>query len=108
MIETSVPFANQYERESHFVRHGAEFGAANAIEYETIADAFMYGALEPDARQCVRPNGIDTVRFNFVTHFQAIAHPRALRTFYVVKASVIANHGNELGYHHYECNRTNL
>ena len=38
-----MPFANSEERADHFHKHGAEFGAKNAGDYEAKADAFLLG-----------------------------------------------------------------
>ena len=38
-----MPFANPEERADHFHKHGAEFGAKNARDYEAKADAFLLG-----------------------------------------------------------------
>jgi hypothetical protein len=46
-----MPFLNKWERDIHFAKHGHEFGAADAADYERMADVFMSGGLEPDAQQ---------------------------------------------------------
>lgn len=81
-----MPFLDKQERDIHFVKHGHEFGAADAEDYERMADAFMFGALEPDARQCIRPLGGDRLRFGFFTRRLGVActRPLFIRTFHVV------------------------
>jgi hypothetical protein len=108
--ELGMPFANAWERDTHFARHGAEFGAANAFEYERIADAFLFGVMANDTHECVRPSRVDRIRFNFVVHHFGVActGPVFIRTFYRVRQTIIANHGDENGYFAYECNRGNL
>lgn len=107
-----MPFRDQYERDIHFQKHGHEFGAADADEYERMAHQFMYGARGQNTRECTRPKSRrgeqDRVRFDFGTHFQAIACfiPAAfLRTFYVVKTTMIAHCGGEAQYFADECAR---
>ncbi len=103
-----VPFCDVWERDTHFVKHGQKFGAADAAEYERMADSFVFGATADDARDCIRPN-VDRVRFGFVTHLEGIVRrvpePECVRTFYPVRGTTIANHGGEAGYFAYECAR---
>jgi pyocin large subunit-like protein len=58
-----VPFKNRHNLERHFVRHGQEFGAATASEYEKKADAFMTQPLHVGILECHRRIG-DCVRFS--------------------------------------------
>jgi hypothetical protein len=77
-----VPFANVNSRDKHFQRHGQAVGAIDAAEYERMADAFMFGAMNADTRECRRAN-LDYVRLDFVSeHFGVCALPRLVRTFY--------------------------
>ncbi len=62
-VARTVPFKHRYDLERHFARHGQEFGAANADEYEARAEAFMTGPLREGVLECSRPNG-DLVRFD--------------------------------------------
>lgn len=106
-----MAFCNQFERDIHFAKHGHDFGAADASEYEQMADDFMYGPLGPDTHECTRPLGPtgvqDELRFDFGTHFEAVACivPAFIRTFYTVRIMIIARHGGQLGYFAYECGR---
>jgi len=104
-----MPFVNLFERDLHFTKHGHKFGAADASAYERMADAFMYGPLDDETDECMRPEGIDRVRFGFVTHYEAIARlvpaPETIRTFYPVKWKTIARRGGEAAYFVFECNR---
>lgn len=106
-----MPFANNFERDLHFAKHGHKFGAASADEYERMADHFMYGPLDQDTRECTRPVGPkgkqDKLRFGFVTHYQAVAciMPAFVRTFHPVELRFIAKRGGEAGYFAYQCGR---
>jgi hypothetical protein len=102
-----MPFANTFERDLHFAKHGHKFGAADALEYERMADAFMFGLMGVDTQECIRPGGIDRVRFDFSTHHEGVACiiPEFVRTFYPVRQLTIARHGGEEGYFAYECAR---
>src|ERR1700678_1405893 len=94
-----VPFANVMQRDIHFKRHGHEFGLTTAAEYEQLADAFMFGAMDADTHECVRPSGSLRDRMNFVTvHFgvAVIVRP-ALVTFYIPTPDTIARHGGVAG-----------
>lgn len=102
-----MPFLNQWERDIHFAKHGHEFGAADAADYERMADVFMSGDLEPDAQQCTRPGGVDRLRFGFVTRRLGVActRPVYIRTFYVVTVISVATHGGSKGYFQWQCGR---
>jgi hypothetical protein len=107
-----MPFCNAWERDTHFVKHGDKFRAADALEYERIADAFMFGAQGQDAQECIRPNGVDRVRFDFWTRYFCVSRldpvPECLRTFYPVERVTIAYHGGSARYLQYECGRIGL
>lgn len=105
-----MPFSTDFERNLHFTKHGHKFGAADASEYERMADEFMYGPLDIDTHECIRPSGIDRVRFGFGTHYEGVARrfPEFVRTFYPVKATIITRHGGEAEYFAYECSRMTL
>ncbi len=101
-----MPFINTFEREIHFIKHGEKFGAADAEEYERMADVFMFGPMYDDTKECIRPDR-DRVRFNFATHYEGVActNPEFVRTFYPVMAKLIARYGGEARYFAYECSR---
>lgn len=105
-----MPFANDMERELHFWKHGEEFGAADSLEYERLADAFIYSPLGADTHECLRPRGLDRVRFDYGTHFEGVActWPDAVRTFYTVSLGLVRRHGGEARYFAYECGRVDL
>ena len=107
-----MAFCNTYERDIHFAKHGTEFGVADAIQYERLADRFAFGAKGPNTQDCIRPTGTDGIRFDFATHYFSVCYlvpqPPCLRTFYVVRGKTIAKQGNEAGYFRYECSRINL
>jgi len=74
-----------------------------------MADIFMCGPLDSDTHECTRPEGIDRVRFGFVTHYEGIGRllpaPEVVRTFYPVELRTILGHGGEAGYFSFECSR---
>ncbi len=45
------------------MRHGSEFSVATAVEYETLADAFLGVVKEDGTLECTRKSG-ELVRFN--------------------------------------------
>ncbi len=102
-----MPFDNKWERDTHFAKHGHEFGAVDAEEYERMADAFMFGALEPDVQECIRPSGVDRLRFGFITRRLGVACtlPVFIRTFHVVTISAIAAHRDSRRYFQWQCGR---
>ncbi len=105
-----MPFNNQLERDLHFAKHGQEFGAVDASDYERMADSFMFDSMVADAHECIRPSGLDRIRFGFSTYIEGVActQPIYLRTFYIVRTMTVRHHGGSQGYFTYECGRINL
>ncbi len=105
-----MPFASTFELEIHFKKHGHKFGAATKEEYERLADAFLFGRMNASTKECVRSNGADRLRFDFVTvHFGvASVAPAFIRTFYPVERRIVVRHGGAAGYFSYECARVDL
>ena len=56
-------FLNARQRNRKFSKHGAEFGASNAEEYERSADAFLGSAVLAGVHECARKEG-DRVRYD--------------------------------------------
>jgi hypothetical protein len=105
-----MPFASPDERAIHFQKHGHEFGAANEVEYEQMADAFMVRAMNITMRECTRPNNTDRVRLDISNdHFGvAIVQSTTVKTFYIVPFFKIHRRGGKLPFFAYECARTDL
>jgi hypothetical protein len=105
-----MPFANSFELEIHFKKHGHKFGAATKEEYERLADTFLFGPMDAHTRECIRPNGADRLRFDFARmHFGvASVAPAFVRTFYPVERRIVTRHGGPAGYFSYECARVGL
>jgi pyocin large subunit-like protein len=106
-----VPFKNVYERDSHFERHGKDFGAATEADYEAMADQFMcYGPQGADVRDCTRlrlTGEEDYLRMDMVkTDFGVTCLTTGfLRTFYRPPTIKIWNRGGARRFLTYECAR---
>ena len=102
-----MPFQDTLERDLHFAKHGHEFGAADAAEYERMADAFMFDPINVDVWECIRTNRIDRLRFGYSSHRLGVASilPVFIRTFHLVGAVNIASHGGTRGYFRWQCGR---
>jgi len=102
-----MPFANTWERDTHYARHGNEFGAADPAEYEKMADMFMSDPMAETAHECFRPRGRDRLRFDFGTYIEGVAcvEPEFLKTFFIVRSKVVARHGGEAAYFAWDCGR---
>jgi pyocin large subunit-like protein len=59
-------FFDPKERHRHFISHGSDLGAANAAEYEQMADAFLGAPKPPHVGECLRKLG-DMLRFDPAT-----------------------------------------
>src|SRR5258708_4716897 len=101
-IANVVPFKHLHDLERHFVRHGKEFGAATADEYEELADTFMTDPLPDDVLECARKNG-DRVRFHPKTEtFGVLATAGYIATFMIVKP-LPSSRQTSLQYFHSNC-----
>lgn len=106
-----MPFANADEREIHFKKHGYEFNANTALEYEQMADVFMTMPLTLAMRECTRPNGTDRLRINITnSHFGVgVVASDVIQTYYVVPLhKVIRRGGTALAFFNYECTRADI
>jgi hypothetical protein len=102
-----MPFANIWERDTHFAKHGHEFGAADPSEYEQLADAFVDGPLASSTHECTRPGVTDRLRFDFGNYYESVAciAPAFVKTFYIVRTKVVARHGGAAAYFAWDCGR---
>jgi pyocin large subunit-like protein len=75
-------FLDRWDKDDHFQRHGGDFGAATADEYESLAIAFLGGDMSATMVECVRRGG-DRLRFDKVSYaFGVCARDGYIRTFY--------------------------
>jgi len=100
-----VPFASAYKLASHFVAHGHEFGAANEIEYERMADMFMSQPMQPDLYECIRLTGMgDRIRLDGAIGYYGVAYGTlTIRTFHTKTQYQIAHAGGPQGYVNRKC-----
>jgi hypothetical protein len=103
----AMPFETQFSRDIHFQKHGHKFGAVNAIQYENMADNFMFGAMTMSMAECIRANAIDRLRYNYMNRHLGVASvaPVFVRTFYPVPQHTVAHHGGAASFFTYECGR---
>ena len=81
----AVPF-DPFDPESrleHFLRHGHEFGADSAEEYEAMADKFWHRPVIPPLHECTRGNGAKC-RYDRETDEYSVMTTRGLVTTYFV------------------------
>ncbi|MDR6539780.1 DUF637 domain-containing protein, partial [Variovorax soli] len=79
---SGVKFADEAKLQDHFERHGGDFEARSATEYEARARQFLTGPKPDNVLEKNRPNG-DVVRFNPATdEFGVISSDRKIRTYY--------------------------
>jgi hypothetical protein len=104
-IGQTVPFRLPIHRAKHFMRHGHEFGAADELEYERMADAFMQSPLLSTMIQCIRTiTPFDRLRLDSGTRFYGVEAPSAyLKTFMVKDAFNIAYRGGPAGFIAHKC-----
>ena len=85
-----------------FKKHGQEFKAATAVDYQALADAFLGGPLSSPCLQCKRKDG-DVVRYNPVSNeFGILSQTRQIITFFK------PNHGtaaDRLAYYNRTCQK---
>ncbi|WP_168734251.1 two-partner secretion domain-containing protein [Pseudothauera nasutitermitis] len=81
-VGNGAKFADQAKLDDHFARHGSDFGARNALEYQSQADRFLTVSKPVGVLEKVRPNG-DVVRYNPATdEFGVISSSGNIRTYY--------------------------
>ena len=102
-----VPFENAMELKLHFRKHGYKFGITSAADYERMADSFMFGPMNADTQECIRPAGKRRCRLDFTAAHFGVANvtPKFVLTFFPPTASMIAKHGGNAGYFADECAR---
>lgn len=84
-VANAVPFKHRYDLSRHFARHGQEFQASTADEYERLADAFMIGPLRQGALECLNTEG-NIVRFDPRTEeFGVLTGAGHIATFMIVR-----------------------
>lgn len=75
-------FLSRRQLNSHYQLHGADFGAANAGEYEKQADAFWADPKPSGVHECVREHG-DRVRFDpAIQGYSVMDSKGVIRTFF--------------------------
>jgi filamentous hemagglutinin len=75
-------FAGPTKLLDHYARHGADFGATSAVQYEQAADAFLNGPRGAGVLEKVRTNG-DIVRYDPATQAFGVVKPDGtIRTYY--------------------------
>ena len=66
----------------HFSKHGSEFGAADAGDYEQRADAFLTGVRPAHVQECRRSGG-DVIRFDPMSdEYGVIDSTGTVRTYF--------------------------
>jgi filamentous hemagglutinin len=81
-------FGSERQLNDHFNRHGSDFGARTAAEYEAQASRFLSGPRSSRVLESVRTNG-DIVRYDPVTEeFGVLRKDGTIRTYYKPDPSV--------------------
>lgn len=102
-----MPFDSALQLGIHFHKHGHEFGLANAADYERMADAFMFGGMNANTQECIRPNRRRKCRLDFVAQHFGVSRirPQIVVTFYVPGPGTIRKHRGLPGLFAFECGR---
>lgn len=106
-----MPFADAYRRAIHFEKYGRQFGAANELVYEQMADEFMAGPMTLAMRECIRPNGRYRLRTNITNKRfgAAVVGCAIIRTYYIVPThQIVRRTGTIIKFFNYECAREEL
>jgi hypothetical protein len=81
-VEIGSKFGDQAKLQDHFARHGGDFGAKSAREYQAQAAVFLGDSKSLGVLEKVRANG-DIVRFNPSTdEFGVVSGGGVIRTYY--------------------------
>jgi len=85
---SGAKFADDAKLQDHYVRHGNDFGAKNAKQYQYQADKFLTSPRGSNTLEKTRLNG-DIVRYNTKTQeFGVISKNGNIRTYYKPNPSV--------------------
>lgn len=75
-------FADRGKLLDHYARHGGDFGAKDADEYEKLAGSFLSGPPERAVIEKTRKNG-DKVRYNQLSQeFAIVRSDGTIRTYF--------------------------
>jgi filamentous hemagglutinin len=90
----ATTFEDEASKADHFQRHGSDFGAKTADEYEKMARDFLNAPLDAsvgNVLECVRRGNGDTIRSDTTSEaFAIMRRDGTIRTFYKPK---VAWHG---------------
>jgi filamentous hemagglutinin len=76
-------FKSSQQRLQHFGDHGGDFGAADALHYEALADAFVGGKPPRHTLQSQRPWDDSWIRYNPLTNeFGVLSKDGYIRTYF--------------------------
>jgi uncharacterized protein RhaS with RHS repeats len=79
---SEAKFGGEAQLKDHFDRHGGDFGAKDAGDYQSKAAGFLTGAPKDGVQQATRKNG-DVVRFDPKTNdFGVIKKDGTIKTYY--------------------------
>jgi pyocin large subunit-like protein len=79
---SSGKYSDRAKLLDHFLRHGHDFRAKSAADYERLADAFLNGVPTVGVMERMRSNG-DRVRYDPSTNEFGIAKPDGtIRTYF--------------------------
>ncbi len=75
-------FVGTKQLNRHFMEHGGDFGASNAVEYEQAATAFLSGIAPSGIHECERKGG-DIIRYDPQTQgYGVLDSSGTIRTYY--------------------------
>jgi len=92
-------FADSAKLLDHYNRHGADFGATSAAQYEGMADAFLNGPRGTGVLQKVRANG-DIVRYDPASEAFGVVKPDGTIRTYCKPDPAVHGYPANLDYFH--------
>jgi hypothetical protein len=93
-VGSGARFADEAKLQDHFARHGGDFGATTASEYQSQADTFLTGPKDPGVLEKIRVNG-DIIRYNATTdEFGVISGNGNIKTYYKPDPAVHGRNSN--------------
>jgi len=96
-------FSTEFDLDDHFLRHGAEFKALSAEQYEFMADFFLGSVRKLTTLECIRPGG-DLVRFDQLSgEFGVLRKDRVIRTYYILFPGITHHMPSNIDYFRRQC-----
>jgi hypothetical protein len=103
VIERCVPFRDAKALELHYEDHAVLLGAQTLVEYESMAETFMFGPLCTTCYECNRPLG-GRARFDSLTSRYGVVSAWGHIATFMILESILHHYPTNWDYYLSRCN----